>query len=48
MKGKELLFFLRAKSSPKNASCVCLAQCRGEQVLEATLRIAILAVEWRV
>lgn len=39
--GKEALFFLGAKSSPKNASCVCLAQGQGEQVHEATPRCPI-------
>lgn len=45
MKGKENLFFLRAKSSTKNASCVCLAYCRGEKVREATPRTPHLAVQ---
>lgn len=44
VKGKETLFFLRAKSSPKNASCVCLARCWGEKVHEATPRMPHLAV----
>lgn len=29
--GKEAVFFLGAKSSPKNAICVCLAQGRGSK-----------------
>lgn len=38
VKGKETLFFLGAKSSPKNASCVCQARCRGSTFREATPR----------
>lgn len=34
VKGKETLFFLGAKSSPKNASSVCLAQCRGSKLMK--------------